>query len=127
MSERDKLLIGSLAVVLVLVIVVGVMNHQQEIQNSNRPVISASPAPVKPEIVSSGFVDSLDTSGGVVRKGMTWDEALPLLGDYDDKTPVNADTFTATYSIRGKNYTVTFQRPGLPDLGPYRITGLYKE
>jgi hypothetical protein len=71
-------------------------------------------------------VASIHTSSGEVVKGMTWDEALPLLGSYDEREPITKDMFATIYRIAGKTYAVTFQRPAMPELGPYKIVGFYR-
>jgi hypothetical protein len=74
-----------------------------------------------------GPVESIHTSGGDLVKGMTWDDALPLLGN--DRLALerfSPDGFAAVYRIDDKVYAVTFQRPSLPQEGPYTIRGFYR-
>ena len=84
---------------------------------------SSSTSPVASDEVD---VDSFMTANGEVRVGMTWDEALPLLGSYDSREVVNPDGFFALYTIRGRVYAVGFLRPSTPDVGPYTITRIYR-
>jgi len=66
------------------------------------------------------------TIGDTIVKGMTWDEALPILQTgkrlhHDQET---VDQFTDLYMFPDNlsGYSITFERPSLPDSGPYRIT-----
>ncbi len=58
--------------------------------------------------------------------GMTWDECVPILNKTRTKrltAPVweTADRWAATYKIGDGAYTLTFQRPASPELGPYEL------
>lgn len=56
--------------------------------------------------------------------GMTWDECVPILKDRKRLTPPAWETpnrYSVTYKIGDGAFSLTFERPTAPDLGPYRI------
>ncbi len=83
--------------------------------------------PTKPAEEGPQLVGSISTPQGEVRLGMTWDEALPLLGRYVSREPHGEDAFIADYVIDGHTYTVGFRRPALPATGPYKIDHIVKD
>ncbi len=83
--------------------------------------------PTKPAEEGPQLVGSISTPQGEVRIGMTWDEALPLLGRYVSREPFGEDAFIADYVIDGHTYTVGFRRPALPANGPYKIDHIVRD
>jgi len=80
--------------------------------------------------VSSGNIHNTDTDnitlGDTIGEGMTWDEALPILQTgkrlYHDQETVDQFTDLYMFPDHPRGYSITFERPSLPDSGPYRIT-----
>jgi len=75
-----------------------------------RESMEASVAATHPELLNGGL-----------HVGMTWDDVLARVGRYTSHEWLSDDSFQATYDIKGHQYKVEFQRPSLPELGPYRI------
>lgn len=66
-------------------------------------------------------VTSISTRSGTISIGMTWDDALPLLGAREELNRITEDFFVDTREIGGASYQVAFQRTGG---GAYRVSGM---
>ena len=66
-------------------------------------------------------VTSISTASETIAIGMTWDDALPLLGAREELNQITLDFFVDTRRIGGASYQVAFQRT---DGGPYRVSGM---
>jgi hypothetical protein len=93
-----------------------------------RPVTETTrSAPVStPSVTADPTITSVLTQAGRLRVGETWDEALPKVntGHRVSLTKDGADRFVDTRTLKGITYTLVFDRPHEPELGPYRLTAI---
>lgn len=93
-----------------------------------RPVTETTrSAPVStPSVTADPTITSVLTQAGRLRVGDTWDEALPKVnsGRRVSLTKDGADRFVDTRTLKGITYTLVFDRPHEPELGPYRLTAI---